>query len=307
MLAGVNLGLSNNERSGTAVTSREVYSAPLFSELLLRSANIDVILSVDVKDSDTGLFFRLQEEDYLVTHIGTMTIITVLSVPDLVVEPDPLYTYEFQISYTIKQEDLEVREKNAGFSLNMTLFDGMVSPFYSHTIFKQELLSGTLGFNPTERTTDTIGVTLRRQPFTLRLQYEDSESDIDTRKTTRAELLFDHALSRTLTVFGTSNYYVDEYESSGASTKYVETGAGVGFRKYFTSTKMNFSSSVHYTLRSGDSDGYAYNFNSHLSWNIRRTNLILGATISYSENESSFNRYERDYQYIYLKLKRQIF
>jgi hypothetical protein len=307
MSAGLNLGLGRTERSGTAVISHEVHSAAVLSDIVLNSANIDEILSVDVKDPETGLFFPLQAGDFRLTQIGSITLITVLAVPAIVADIDPLTAYEFQIFYRVLPQDLTVRERNVGYNLNMTLFNGMVSPYYSRTTFRQELISGTLGGEPTERTTDTVGVTLRRTPFTLRLEYQDSESDRDTTKKSRADLLFDKAVSRTVTVFGRANYYNDKYESLSNETKVIETGAGIGFRKAFTRTRINLSSSVHYARRSGDAEGYSYYFNSNLSWNIRRTNLVLGATFSHAESESRLARHERDYQYIYLKAKRQIF
>ncbi|MFZ2198056.1 MAG: hypothetical protein WAV13_10010 [Thermodesulfovibrionales bacterium] len=312
MQAGLNLGWADTERSGTVSIFHEVHSAPLLSDFVLRSSNISEVLSIDVKDPATGFFIQLQEGDYRVTQIGTMTIITVLSVPSIVVNVNPLFAYEFQVSYEIVPEELTVEERTYGYHLNMSLFDGMVSPYYSHTVFKQELVSGSLGNNPTKRTTDTIGVTLLKMPFTLKLDYQESESDFESTKKFKLDLLFDQAVSRTLTVFGTANYYNDEYESFGTSHEFTETGGGLGFRKEFTRMRMNFSSSAHYAHRSGDSDGYSYYFNSALSWNIRSTNIALGATISYGETESNFSnadsfKSERDYKYFYLKARRQLF
>ena len=307
MTAGLILGWARSEQDGTALIFHEVHNARLLSDIVLNSADIDDVGAVDVKDPVTGLLVAMPAGDYQVTKIGTITIITILSVPLAVAQPDPFFVYEFLITYTIVQEDQIIEDKSLGFSLDMTLFNGMVSPFYSHTIFREDVVSGSLGTSPNDRTTDTIGVTVRREPFTLRLEYFDSESERDSIKQGRADLFYNQAVSNTLTVFGSANYYEDIHESLADEIRIVTTGAGLGFRKTFTRTNLSITSSFNYARRFGDVEGSGYTFNSYLSWNIRKINILAGATIQHYETESRSASTDHDYHYFYLKAKRQIF
>jgi len=306
---GVNLGTGTIETKGDPVISGEVYHAALLAEFALKSLNIERIVSVDVKDPVSGLLLQLPPSSYHVTKMGSRTVLTILSVPPEVANPDPFFVYEFHVSYNVLPQDAKIKETNISYNINLSLFDGAISPYYSHSMFRQEELSGTVLGGPEQSSTDTIGVTWRRDPFTLRLEYQSMKSNHDSTKKTKADLFYDRPVTPTLTLFANANYYLDKYtnEDLASDITFREMGGGLGFQKAFTRLKMNLTSNVHYDRRSGESTGYSYSFNSHLSWNIRRTNIVLGLVLNHYEIEANSLLDVRDYHYFYLKLTRQLF
>ncbi len=307
--SGVNLGLATSDNKGTPIVAGEVYNAALLADFVLKSSNIDQIFSVDVKDPVSGLFFPLSPGSYHVTKMGSTTVLTILTVPAEVVNPDPFFVYEFQVAYKIIPEDVTLEERTMSFNLNLSLFEGAVSPYYSHTTYRQDVVSGISSVEPFDGSTDTLGVTLRRDPYTLRLEAQNARTTHDSTKRAKADLYYDRAVSPTVKITANANYYLDRYNNDDidSSITFIETGGGVGFQKAFTRLRMNLNSTVHVDYRSGEANGYAYSLNSNLNWNIRRTNIVLGAVLNHFETESSFLKDVRDYQYFYLKLSRQLF
>lgn len=317
MLLNANYGISTIDLKGAPTVINEIHNAQILQDFTLESDHIDqdsiVIL---VKDPVTGSLFTMQlGVHYSLLPNGTKTRVTILSVPPQALSPDPLFSYEFHVTYTIHPGDAKFETTTYSYLIKFSLFNNLVSPYYSHLVTKQRILSGFLTGGPEDTTTDLIGLQLQKDPFSLTGEYENIRSSFSPEKRWHVELLYGQNLTPTFTVGAKAYYSRDTLEpspqglSGPQATGFSENimGGDVRLNKAFTRYRLNLSSYASYMLRTGFTRGYAYSVNEALTWLVGKLYLSLGATISYNQSETLGGKQTQLSQYYYLKLKRALF
>jgi hypothetical protein len=313
MTAGVSLGTITSERAGAPTIVNETHNAQIFDEFTLISANIEASsLAVTVKSAQSGnRVDMVRDIHYSVTQVGNTLRIRILSVPPEASSPDPFFTYEFRVTYSLVTAVFKIETKNSGYSLKLSLFNHFFNPYYSHFRSNQEVVSGFIAGGGDTVTVDTVGVSFEGGDYSLIGEYQDYDSRLNPSKTYKAEANTRSNITPT-TRFTTRGYYtriehieVPEQRSIGFTERTV--GGGVGFEKRFPRPHVNISISASSSYAKGLFATTRYLINSARTWKIAKLDLKLGADIGSTETELPNGKQEASRTVFYLTLKRVLF
>lgn len=226
-------------------------------------------------------------------------------------EPIP---FEFLVTYGIAGDSKTETTSNA-YSLRFDLFDGLISPYYQRAELKQKLLSGVLPFKPEDSTSEAIGITFNKPPYTLRGEYSRVISETNPSTSYKAEAEYKKFITTTLHLrtrifFVRKNLLRSErgFDREAVKREVTEDayGASISATKRF-SAYLNLSVGGSATQRKGEAESLAYSLRGDLTWRVGKLSLRTGATISHSESEFRARKSERMSQFYYLKIERRLF
>jgi hypothetical protein len=310
--AGGIVSRSLSERSGAPAVLNEPHSAPIFGEFPLLRTDIDeASIRLSVRDPITGGFLPMQlGADYIIFHVGNTLMVQILSVPPAVLNPNPAFVYEFQVSYVLATEFTEVETTETGYSLKLELFDGLFTPYYSYDRRDQNVLAGIIPGGAEDVTTKTYGILLQGASVTLMLEHQDYQSNINPSKRDRAEATFRKDVTPNTNLNVRAFYTTVDYLEGGSqppSPDETGTGGDIAIQARFPGRNLILRASGSYAQRDSVFDTEIYTLAGGLLWRVGKIDLAIGA--DYSSVDTAFDpgSQETTYQRVYFTLRRQLF
>lgn len=313
LLAGLYYSVSDVDRTGVQTILNERAQAPLFGEFTLQLVDIDeATISMQVLSPFTGSFVSLARGvNYIVTTIGNTIRIQIISLPPSVLSPDPFYVYTFQATYSLLEENARIETTTYGGSLRLELFNNAVSPFFAYTRSEQTTDS-SVGPAPTplDTTTYIAGILLQKDPYSLLLEYQDYQSNVNPYTLMRAELQYRKNITSTtrLTAEGifqrTSR---GESDSQGSDIDEDYYGVSVWLQKRYPKKNMILSLGSQYNRATGVNTRQSYSVSGELFWKLKKFELRAGIGVGGTKVDYDTGSQDSLYQSYTLSVRRQIF
>ncbi len=312
--AGLNLGRTRTESAGRTDVVDEPHlavSVPgtfrLAQERVDR-ASIAVFLESPLQPFET---VRLEESlHYTLTAVADTFEVNVFSLPPQFVLPG---AYDFHVAYTLSGGAFELRSRTLGHRVSVELFEGLLTPYYSYSRVRSDVLSGIFPGSGLESSTLTTGLSSRRGPLRARVEYQKLEWEVSPYHSWRGELQYNGAAGATTTLSATlarlQKYYARRH-GTASQEPYTETttSASGNVQQQLFARRLTASLGVSYSNLEGIAESRAYSLNSTLSWRIGKLELLAGATGYRSETRGpTIADTDRAHRYYYLKVRRRLF
>ena len=303
---------SVSDRRGAPTVINEPHSARILDTFLLIRTDIDdASIRMDVRNPFDNTFVNLiKDTHFRVIRVGDTVTIQILAIPPEALSIDPLFVYDFRVTYQIISGSVEINTLDLGYSLKLELFNGYFIPYYNYSHRKQRVLSGFLSGGPEDATSQTAGVMVQRPGYTLLAEYQDYQSRFNPSNKYRAEAIYSHDITPT-TYLNARAYYtkvknLEGVFKPGSSTE-SGTGADVSIQKSFPGRNLTMSATGSYAQRKYVFDTKTYSVGAALTWRVAKLDISLGANMNHSETALDNGKEENMYQRYYLSVKRYIF
>jgi hypothetical protein len=313
MIAGLSYSYSDIDRSGTPTILNETDYAQLFGEFTLQQTDLnpDTII-IRIKSPFTNAYVGLvKDTHYLVILIGNTVRIQIISIPPSVLSPDPFYLYTFQVTYELIRDDATITTTTYGGSLKLELFDNSVSPYFSYFHTEQNTNTGkTLAIEPLDDTTYIAGIYLQKQPYSLLLEYQDVQSNVNPYTLIKAEAIYRKDLSSYSRLHLKALYQRTKHdETFGQDSGFTEDfiGATLWFQRRYPQKNITLNVGATYNRSAGLNTRQSYSVDGELLWMLKQFELRAGAGIGYTEIEYESGKQDSLYQRYTLSVRRQIF
>ncbi len=312
LLADFYVRETRSSRKGALAALDEPHRSSLFEEFLLAADDIDrQTIVVRVRDPLTAQLFTLVPDvNYVVVPEDPKTGIIVFSLPPEVTISDPFATFEFLVSYATASETAALRTDDLGYSMQFSLFNNRVIPYYRFYMTKQHVISGTIIGEPEDTTSHTVGVTLRRLPYWLWAEYNRMYSNIKPQQRYRIEGNYSNNITLS-TVLSARLYYekTKYYESFYTPTPYTDTLKGVEVKLLSNVPLRNLSANLtgSYFERTAIYKSKTWLANASLLWKIGKLEVTFGASYINTQSDVIDQKQTTKYQYYSLNIKRTLF
>jgi hypothetical protein len=312
LIADLQLSNSHLERIGAPTVIDENIQAKIFDEFTLKESNIDVeLIRVFVIDPVTGGPIELTNNvHYSVDRVGDTVKIFIIDIPFEAKNPDPFYEYTFKVRYSFIVSSIEIEKSGFGYNLKLELFDRLVNPYYLYNHEDQKLLSGTLSGGTDTITSQTVGLVLQKQPYSLLMEYQDYDSRLTPSKRFRAETKYMQNFEQT-TYIDARVYYTKVQNLAGLfdpeSTTETSIGMDLRVSKRYPRKNLTVTAFGAYSNRKSNFKTNVYSLGGAVTWKVAMIDLSLGANMSMIESALDTGKAETTSQTYYFTLKRKLF
>ena len=219
----------------------------------------------------------------------------------------------FEATYALIAGDFKLETRSSGYNFRLSLWDNLLSTYYLHSTTAQSLLEGVYPGVLNNGDSDTVGVTVQKAPFSVGLEYQQVDSDINSEK----RWAFLSSYSKNLTAYTDVNlkleakkrvFQVTQGEDlpSPEQTESVYSGE-MQLQSRIPKKNLTFYLTANYSLRQGFVDSTIYTLNSHLTWYVGKAYVNLGASYSIYRSAIEDNVSLGTAEFIYVKIKRDLF
>ena len=312
--ASFSFGSTRLDRNGATSQVNETRHARLFEDIPLKGAAVNPdTIEMFVKDAASGRLLPLyKNQHYILILNSNIVTIQVIAVPPEVSQPDLNYVYEFLINYAFKMGKYKLDTDNMSYSFNLNIFRGLLNPYYRHSSYSQDLVSGYFPSELEDRTTSTYGLTLRRWSASLTAEYQDIDSRLTPEETWRMLADYRRQIFQALDMKFDFKFERDHYprgkrgvEDDKLTDKLYQGTLMTRYQLARQHLHLVFSGS--YAHRTGITDNDFYYLDSYLTWERARLNLKAGAYYSNSKTTFSGDYNKVKSAYFYIKLQRTLF
>jgi len=303
---------SVSDRRGAPTVINEPHPARILDTFpLIRTDIDDASIRMNVRNPFDNTFVDLiKDTHFRIIRVGDTVTIQILAVPPVALSIDPLFIYDFRVTYQIVSGSVEIETTDIGYSLKLELFDGYFIPYYNYSHRKQRVLNGFLPGGPEDATSQTAGVMVQRPGYTLLGEYQDYQSRFNPSNRYRAEAIYSHDITPTMYI-NTRAYYTKVHNLEGvfkpASSTESGAGAEVSIQKSFPGRNLTMSATGSYSQRKYVFDTKTYSLGAALTWRVAKLDISLGANMNRSETGLDIGKEENTYQRYYLSVKRYLF
>jgi hypothetical protein len=310
LLASVHLQRLLTVRTGAPAIIREIHPSPVPGVFNLNQQAIDQgSIRVMVKDPAAPALVLLQPgADYQLSGAGNTVQVSVVNVPFVI---DPAASYEFEVTYSLVPNALEMETRGKGLNLNVSLFDTLFNPYYSFSTSRQDLIAGTLPGGPDATETETCGFILQKSPYSFLAEYSDIDSRLTPLSTWKTMLDYRYRTSATADVSArlsftrTSHHDTAAAQASGFTE---ETSVmNVTFHKTLPRKNLNLSVGGAYVQRRVFTTASNYSLNGNFIWTIGKLDVSGGAATSYGTSGTMIGKQTVERGYAYLTVSRKLF
>lgn len=312
LIAGLQLSNSILKRTGAPTVTAEDIQAKIFDEFTLKESDIDTeLIRVFVKDPVTSALIELKNNvHFSINSVGNTVKIFIIDIPPEAEDPDPFHEYTFRVTYSFIVGSIEIEKSGFGYNLKLELFDGLVNPYYIYNHENQELLSGTLTGGTDEVTSNTVGLVLQKQPYTLLMEYQDYDSRLTPSKRYRAETNYRQNFEMT-TYVDARVYYTKVKNLAGffdvESTTETSMGMDLKVNKRYPRKNLTVTAFGSYSNRKLIFVTNTYSLGAAVTWKVAKIDLSLGANMSLIDSSFDAGKAETTNQTYYFTLKRKLF
>lgn len=313
LVAGLSYSYADIDRSGTPTILNETDFAQLFGEFTLQQTDVNPgTISIRIKSPFTGTYVGLVRDlHYLVILIGNTVRIQIISIPPGVLSPDPFYLYTFQVTYELIRDDATITTRTYGGSVKLELFDNSISPYFSyfHTGQTTNTVREFSG-EPMDTTTYIAGIYLQKLPYSLLLEYQDVQSNVNPYQLMKAEANYRKELSSftrlNLKALYQRTKHGDTYGQGGGFTEDF-IGSTLWFQRRYPKKNMTLNLGATYNRSTGLNTRQSYSFDGELLWKLKQFELRAGMGIGYTDITYDSGKQESLFQRYSLSVRRQIF
>jgi hypothetical protein len=320
VVAGVWDGLSFINNNGAPVTLFETHAIDTglnFFTLAYQTidpATIEVRI-IDFNNNDRTVLL-VEGLHYLVTRFPTSFRITILTLPfDALVDPDGnVWDYAYKVDYAFEPADYDLRTKDWGSSLQVALFDNLLTPHYAYSQSDQQVTDGIFPGEPARAKSHSAGLSFNADPFSG----DVTESWLRSNTTDEDRLTTFVTYSRDLTPFTSGHLSLSfedvqttqfELGSVGPTTNLSEQfySAQAQIQTVLPQKNMNASLTTNYTLYQGLGESTNISVFSNLVWHIGLLDLNLSASYTTTDATIADSNTTRQFAMVRVMLKRKLF
>ena len=313
MLALVRGTDSVTTSKGTPIVVNETHSAQLPPSInnffVLNQQFVDQnSISIQVKNT-SDQFVDLPSGYYTVTPFNNSFKIVINGLPVEVTNlRPPDFQYAFLVQYALLS-NAKFDIKTMEYRLQLQLFDRIVNPYIDYMTSRETILAGNVLGGPQSSNTTTVGINLSKLPYSLLVEYANTDSTTNPMRNFRSEIQYQNYIVPTVNLTAKIYYMKDTYLPAPLVLAYTQTTVGGFFTlmKTFPAKNLYASLSGSYAVINSLLQTTSYSLNSSILWKIGKVTLDMGASITDSNSTSSLSKLKTSSEYYYLKFKRQLF
>lgn len=303
---------SRMDQENAPLVVGEAQSASLFGVLTLSRENIDPA-TISIKAvSDTGQLYDLVKDvNYIVEPFGSMVKIQIVLLPPELAAGHPMgYLYAFQVSYALVARTVELETTTVGYALNLSLFDNLITPYYSRRRSEQAVLAGTVPGGPRATEAVVLGVGVQKAPYALATEQRIVESNINPSRSLRNAVEYANRMSDTLNLSAkaehTKTLYGQGPMGSGGHAEQL-SAVSVGLSKSLPREKLTGSLAASFSHRHATIDTDLYAITGSLTWKVGALSVDLGASLNRGRSTGAVERQVMLSEFYYLSVSRKLF
>lgn len=265
------------------------------------------------------LLLLTENVDYIVVPFANTFEVSILNLPSQFILPG---SFDFYVSYYLKQSDFKMRTDTFSYSVSLTLLNGLLNPYYAYGKSTSDMISGALpyGAEAIESTSHSAGINFHKGPFGGGLHYQRTISNLNSSTSWRGDISYSESIAQDTTLYASARYSLTNYprgtslyeNSQGFTQKEAFLNANV--TKWVPLWRFNLSGGLILAYQDAQTKSTSYSGNIRLSWIIGKMSLTAGASISRSETEgtnllsgaASRVRVERLHQFYSLSIHRRL-
>jgi len=320
VLAGLWDGLSYIDNTGAPVTLFETHNVDTGLNFFtlkyqtIEPASIEVRI-LDYKNNDRTILLT-EGTHYIVTPFPNSFRITIINLPlDDLVDPDGnIWDYSYKVDYSFIPADYNLRNQDWGTSLQVALFNSLITPHYAYSQNDQKVMDGWFPGDPAHVKTHGLGVGFNAYPFTG----DVTRSWLRSNTTDEDRLASYVTYSREITA-STSGHLSLSFED--VQTTQYELGnvgptsdlseqfysAQVQIQTALPQRNLNASFATNYTLYQGLGDSTNISFFSTLIWHVGLLDLNLTASYTSADANVGDTSSSRQFAMVRFMIKRKLF
>ena len=320
VLAGLWDGLSYIDNTGAPVTLFETHNVDsglnffTLKYQTIEPASIEVRI-LDYNNNDRTILLT-EGTHYIVTPFSNSFRITIINLPlDDLVDPDGnIWDYSYKVDYSFIPADYNLRNQDWGTSLQVALFNSLITPHYAYSQNDQKVMDGWFPGDPAHVKTHGLGVGFNAYPFTG----DVTQSWLRSNTTDEDRLASYVTYSREITA-STSGHLSLSFED--VQTTQYELGnvgptsdlseqfysAQVQIQTALPQRNLNASFATNYTLYQGLGDSTNISFFSTLIWHVGLLDLNLTASYTSADANVGDTSSSRQFAMVRFMIKRKLF
>lgn len=320
VLAGLWDGLSYIDNKGAPVTLFETHAIDTGLNFFtlkyqtIEPASIEVRI-IDANNNDRTILLS-EGAHYIVTPFPNSFRITIINLPlDELLDPDGnIWDYSYQVDYSFVPADYNLRNKDWGTSLQVALFNSLITPHYAYSQNDQKVMDGWFPGDPAHVRTHSLGLGFNAYPFTgdVTRSWLRSNTTDEDRLTTYA------TYSREITA-NTSGHLSLSFEdvqttqhelgNVGPTTSLSEQfySAQAQVQTVLPQKNLNASFATNYTLYQGLGESTNISFFSTLIWHVGLLDLNLTASYTSADANVGDTSSSRQFAMVRFMIKRKLF
>ena len=323
ILSSLSGGVSYLDNAGSVRTLSQLREVSnLTNSFNLNSSVIDrntIIVRIIDKNEDTNIITLTEGIHYTVLDgiggdfLEIKFISSPTAVPDLTIPTSILWSdYTYEVDFSEIASDYELRTVSWNYTLQLPLFNKLITPFYSYSDSEQTVMDGNYPSNADHSQNHTLGLGVLYDPF----KGEILHSWLRTTTVSSDRLNASLEYSNQLTPFTSGNFTL-AYENANTEDKAV-TGAFSEQEDTLYSVQANLqtlwpqenitgSITGNYSLYKGRGETSSYSLYSVVSWHVGQIDLDLTASYTNSESTFSSNTTKNEFMVVKFILKRELF
>ena len=311
LLAGGNVSRADTNSAGRATVASEAHDHLGLNQVfttLQREADCG---SIAVFLTDHAVGDRpVQVEFVAVPSPGARCDILVTGIPP---EFDETVPHDYTISYVLETGNSTIRTDSYSYNASLTLFRNNLNPYYSRTVSKSAVVSGSYPGTPFDGAVSIAGVILGGLPLRLTVEHEQNDGISNSYRRWRGQLDYNQSVTTTTYVAFTAAYISTAYpEGATASSPQgytdKETRLSANLQQRLFARNLTLSAGGSYSLYRGLMESSAYTLQASLQWKIGKTTITGGANGYRSRWDGQPDTYSvRSRQYYYLNVRRELF
>jgi hypothetical protein len=285
--------------TGTPAITNEKHTTVVPGTFVLSSSFADpsTIIVLVTDPATQNLVLLTNNVNYQVLQFGTVVQITILSLPASFVFP-PGTAYDFTITYFLLSLEAETETRTNAIHLGLTLFSGLVSPFFGYTT--EDITNSSGGSTSKDLvTTTTYGFAARLAPYAMYAEVTDYKSRLSPRRSLDTWAEYRQALTAYTDVMARLSYNETLRPPTELSKEYAERIyiLNVSAHKSFPHDNLNLFIGGSYTERriTGISST-SYSIQPSLQWHVGLLDVTASASKTYTASDGINGKqyYEQD-------------
>ncbi|MEW6290931.1 MAG: hypothetical protein AB1545_13860 [Thermodesulfobacteriota bacterium] len=320
VLAGLWDGLSYIDNTGAPVTLFETHTIEAGQYFTLKYQTIEPssieVRIVDHNNNDRAILLSEGLHYWVRAYHNTFRIFIIQLPLDSQNNPltGAIQDYSYKVDYSFIPADYDLRNKDWGSSLQVALFDSLITPHYAYSQNDQKVTDGWFPGDPAHVKTHSLGLGFNAYPFTgdvtrswLRSNTTD-EDRLATYATYSREITANTSghLSLSFEDVQTTQY---ELGNVGPTTSLSEQfySAQAQVQTVLPQRNMNASFATNYTLYQGLGESTNISFFSTLIWHVGLLDLNMTASYTSSDANVGDTSSSRQFAMVRFMIKRKLF
>jgi hypothetical protein len=300
------------EQENAPLIVGELYTAPLFGTFTLSRESVDpATVSIRVLSDANALIDLARNIHYVVEAFGNTTIITIVSLPPEVIAGRPADNiYTFQATYALSAGTAELETTTVGYTIDLSLFENLINPYYRHQSTTQEVLAGSIPGGAQDTVTVITGIAVRKAPYAFVSEYQTTENAISPSHSLRNTAEYSRKVSDTTGLSAKALHTKTVYGAGTLGTREQTaevTALNVTVNKAIPRRNLYTSLGASYSQRHATFDTDIYTITGNLSWKVGTLSVNMGATVNHAESMGTLGRQTLLSEFYYMTVSRKLF